>query len=179
MAERTITAKIEDDQIMIACDAFIIPNALKCLNSFLCESVREEFRKYLINYCADNAIALPGPTDVSRVVCAQIWFTGNDSVASDNLVDHGFWILDESGEEQFCEFDTSYVSFVPVRSILNLKEGESTILKVHGKYGSRKDMMHNKSTCKDIEIFLEITARQLSYRYQRFGTFEKCLEDLS
>lgn len=171
--ELKTTTKIEDGELFIDCDGFIIPNSAKTESSFLSDYVRTRFHNYLISCCADNFISTKGPLDVSDVRCVEMWFAAPETAASDNMVDHGFKIIDENGDENYCRFTTSMVSFVPVRLLLNAKEGDTINIKVHGKYGKTNDDFD-----KDIEITLNVTLKQRTSRYGSFGNFEEVLNQL-
>lgn len=175
-AELKTTTKIEDAELFIDCVGFIIPNSAKIEASFLSEYVKTRFHNYLIQCCADNFISTKSTTDVSDVKCVEMWFAAPETASSDNMVDHGFKIIDENGDENYCQFTTSMVSFVPVRLLLNAKEGDTINIKVHGKYG--KGRIANDTLDKDIEITLNVHLQQRTSRYGSFGNFEDVLNKL-
>lgn len=170
--ELKTTAKIDEyGEVIIDCIGFIIPNSIKTQSSFLADCVKQRFRNYLLQCCSDNFISTKSTSDVSDVKCVEMWFCARDTAATDNMVDHGFYILDENGVEQPCHFLSTMSQFIPVRLLQNAKEGDVVPVKMRGKYGKAE-------AAKDIEITLNIHLSQTTTRYCRFGRFEEVLSKL-
>ena len=135
--------------IQMSADMFIIPNSTNVISN---ERILS-FQKGMIDLCKLN-----GLTEDLEEKMVQVWLT-NDK--SDNINDHGIKI---DGKQYYPS-----CSNIPYTLIKNVKEGETATVKFFG---------YDHSGEKAVKVVFEIqlTAKQLDYRYKRFGSFEETLK---
>jgi hypothetical protein len=137
--------------IHLNADMFIIPNSVSTIDDYLLPS----FQKRMVDLCKINEL-VENPKE--KIV--QIWLTNDNS---DNINDHGIKI---DGKQYYVTCGN-----IPYTLIKNVKEGETVAVKFFG---------YDNSEEKPAKVVFEIqlTAKQLDYRYRRFGSFEETLNML-
>lgn len=148
--------------VTINADVFIIPNSLNMISqSFHPERLEKSTREI----CELSNIDF----DINTKL-VQCWFT-NDK--SDNLVDHCSKI--DIDDEEWIVTNGKIPQYIPVSFFKGLKEGDTVDITVPVKV--IKDFKHCDNKM-NINLCIHTTLNQLSYRYKRFGAFEKVLSDL-
>lgn len=131
--------------IKLAGEMFIIPNSLTKVRDFVFTSYQEELKEL----CNLNNIS-----DADNQYMLQIWVVIPEM--SDNLGDHGILINDE-GYRCRC-------GSIPFDLVKDLKEGDTVTAKFDGWH---------TDTADTVVFELELTAKQLEYRYRSFGAWEE------
>lgn len=134
--------------IKLAGEMFIIPNSLTKVRDFVFTSYQEELKEL----CKLNNIS-----DADNQYMLQIWVVIPEM--TDNLGDHGILINDE-GYRCRC-------GNIPFDLVKDLKEGDTVTVKFDG--------WQNTDTADTVPVVfeLELTAKQLEYRYRSFGAWEE------
>ena len=147
----------EKADIIIECDAFIIPNQTSSISNKI--FLRED-DSYIIRFkefCDINKVEYD---DITAVPQVNLWFTNNEI---DNIARHNFII-------NGIKFSNSYmnnVELIPLPMVKEIKEGEK--ISFIYKYDEPGNEHLVKFVC---------TAAQTKYRYRRFGTFEEVLKNI-
>ncbi len=161
----TVTTKLGE---VIRVDAFVVPNSLASSLTALIEP--ERFSKFI-----EDLNKINGTQWAPKYWLWQSWLVGTETVGSENLVDHGFRLIDpETNEILRCNMATS--GFLPLEPFLGKKEGDKVIIKLPIN-------IHKRNDDDDIDIekmaaTFEITLNQLGFRYRRFGRFEEVIDKL-
>lgn len=154
LAERKIVANLE---------AFIIPNSVNLFKDF--------YFKERIEYKYKKLLELSGATcDLDDQYMVQMWYVGEE-LNSDNLVDHGFRII-ENGIRY--SFTMNGFDCLPYYFLKDEKEGD--IIKVTFPIKLYTD--DKSENAADWTLEAKIKLNQTDYRYRRFGRFEDVLNQL-
>lgn len=137
--------------IELEADMFIIPNSISTIDNERMLS----FKKKMRELCKLN-----GLNNNDEEMLVQVWIT-NDK--SDNIDDHGIII---NGKQYYV-----ICSNIPYTLIKNVKEGENITVKFFG-------YDHSGEEAVKVVFEMQLTAKQLDYRYKRFGSFEETLKRL-
>jgi len=154
LSERKIVANLE---------AFIIPNSVNLFKDFYSKERREDKYKKLLE--------LSGATcDLDEQYMVQMWYVGEE-LNSDNLVDHGFRII-ENGTRY--SFTMNGFDYLPYYFLKDKKEGD--IIKVTFPIKLYTDDESENAANWTLEATIKLN--QTDYRYRRFGKFEDVLAAL-
>ena len=179
----TITTKYQLE-VSAAADMFIVPNPTFMLKELNNISTMAKIGKFGDDNRSDNE---PYVTP-SSMIC-QVWLTSPD-LHSENIADHGIRIdLDEDdiksitasiknsglilldNKHIFCSY-TSFMGFMPISLIKDMKENDVK------KFVYNISIPADCNNEVDIKLNLNITAKQLAYRYSQFGEFEDVINRL-
>ncbi len=167
-------------EVSAAADMFIVPNPIFMLKDLNNISTMVKIDKFT----DDNKSYVTPLSDI-----CQIWLTSPD-LHSENISDHGIMInIDDNDLEMidkqlvdelrladkfiFCRY-TSFMEFMPVSLIKDMKENDTKEFVYNISIPSK--LYCNKEF--NIKLNLNITAKQLAYRYCRFGKFEDVVKRL-
>lgn len=183
------TATVEGNTYTINADIkmFIVPNlASKFREELLDENHGMHYLVDVQEFAKINGKEFDPSVD--RTV--ELWLTGEESLGSENLVDHGFRVALPDGDIlSLPGYLIREMVHVPYSMIEDVEEGDTisvTFPTKHitiecsklGRWFVVDKCKLNNDSAKDIDIVLHfnITAAQEEYRYRNFGTFEECLQ---
>lgn len=142
-------------------ELFIVPNALYSISDTSDYDTFAEKKLKLMNSISE-ASGLEAEDDPLMM---QVWIVSED-LHTENLVDHYGYYFDSNGVKQPIG---NLPAQLPSQLFAGKKEGDIVTI-VYPK-GST---WYNEA----FDIRLEVTCKQLGYRYERFGSFEQVLKQL-
>ena len=162
----TKLVEIKNNKIEANVDFFIIPNRpSKFLEGFQYENSAPGYinlRDERINDLANlNNIEIKKGEKL-----IQVWLTSKDELGSENLNDHGFRALSESGEEVHLHFNCHSL---PVTMLNGKTEGDIIDIRIR---------CFERGNKNEYELLMHARCCQSKYRYRRFGNFENVLAEL-
>ena len=147
----------EEADIIIECDAFIIPNQTSSISNKI--FLRED-DSYIIRFkefCDINKVEYD---DITAVPQVNLWFTNNEI---DNIARHNFTINSIKISNTYM----SNIELLPLTLVKGVKESEEF------SFLYQYDEPGNEHLVKFV-----CTAAQTKYRYRMFGTFEEVLKNI-
>ncbi len=161
----TKLAEIKNNKIEATVDMFIVPNCpARFLEGFSYENPAPGYMN-LRDDTIDRIAKLNGVEIHKGEKLIQVWLTSKLELRSENLNDHGFRALSESGEEVHLHFNCHSI---PATMLNGKTEGEVFDMKIKC-YDKEKN---------EYELLMHIRCNQSEYRYRRFGNFENVLAEL-
>lgn len=159
-------------QITVNAEAFIIPNSASKV-----ARIWEDDSEYAIKYQQPKYQKVYDDNDLTRRdndKLVQLWYT-SEELHSENLCNHGFSI-DIEGTRYYVENHDVQIAMIPSQLLKGVNENETfdVTIKNLPVYGDRCDY---EPTMR-IDLTLHCTAKQLEYRYKRFGAFQDVLNQV-
>lgn len=150
--EESATDETETEIFELEANVFVVPNSFRSV-----DDMWEHQKPFFDEYLALNDIVVE--EDEKEFV--EVWMTNDDS---NNIGDHGITLTSNKGNKMnFAPGDV--VDFIPLHIINHVHEGDTFTFTMPSRRG--------------VIIKATLTAKQLEYRYSRFGKFEDVISRLS
>ena len=157
----------KDTKVEFLANVFIVPNPLATAQDYFNP---DRISEKMTEFCQLNDIEFN--TETSLI--AQTWYL-SEYLGCDNIPDHGISFINDVG--QHIRIKSKIGGHMPIELFKGKKEGDTISIKLPILISIEDD---GSEDIIDIDTVatVQLTLRQIGYRYQRFGKFEEVLEAL-